>query len=171
MIRSTLAPHRWITFWSSAGTWSRAPSKQFGVLDRWPRWSQTRPALWSDTFHIRPVGCREWNWIRIESRENGRTYSVLICITILLQTHILRYSFGLLKSCWARTAHVFRNVFRTFCKFRIVYWENTFFIWENTVENVVCKISAMLFVPRCTKFFCCQYFKKILLALGCIRRM
>ena len=62
---STLAPRRSIVFRNSAGTWSRAPGKQFGVLDRW-RDRHTRPARWSDTLRIRPVRWRKWNRIRID---------------------------------------------------------------------------------------------------------
>ena len=62
---STLAPRRSITFRNSAGTWSRAPGKQFGVLGRW-RDRHTRPARWSDTHRIRPVRWRKWNRIRID---------------------------------------------------------------------------------------------------------
>ena len=54
-----------VTFWNNAGTWSRAPGKQFGVLDRW-RDRHTRPAGWSDTLRIRPVRWRKWNRIRID---------------------------------------------------------------------------------------------------------
>ena len=59
------APRRSIAFRNSAGTWSRAPGKQFGVLDRW-RYRHTRPARWSDTLRIRPVRWRKWNRIRID---------------------------------------------------------------------------------------------------------
>ena len=59
------APRRSIAFRNSAGTWSRAPGKQFGVLDRW-RDRHTRPARWSDTLRIRPVRWRKWNRIRID---------------------------------------------------------------------------------------------------------
>ena len=62
---STLAPRRSIAFRNSAGTWSCAPGKQFGVLDRW-RDRHTRPARWSDTLRIRPVRWRKWNRIRID---------------------------------------------------------------------------------------------------------
>ena len=62
---STLAPRRSIAFWNSAGTWSHAPGKQFGVLGRW-RDRHTRPARWSDTLRIRPVRWRKWNRIRID---------------------------------------------------------------------------------------------------------
>ena len=62
---STLAPRRSIAFRNRAGTWSRAPGKQFGVLDRW-RDRHTRPARWSDTLGIRPVRWRKWNRIRID---------------------------------------------------------------------------------------------------------
>ena len=62
---STLAPRRSIAFRNSAGTWSRAPGKQFGVLDRL-RDRHTRPARWSDTLRIRPVRWRKWNRIRID---------------------------------------------------------------------------------------------------------
>ena len=62
---STLAPRRSIAFRNSAGTWSRAPGKQFGVLGRW-RDRHTRPARWSDTLRIRPVRWRKWNRIRID---------------------------------------------------------------------------------------------------------
>ena len=62
---STLAPRRSIAFRNSAGTWSRAPGKQFGVLGRW-RDRHTRPARWSDTLRIRPVRWRKWNPIRID---------------------------------------------------------------------------------------------------------
>ena len=57
-----LAPRRSIAFRNSAGTWSRAPGKQFGVVDRW-RVRHTRPAQWSDTLQIRPVQWRKWNRI------------------------------------------------------------------------------------------------------------
>ena len=60
-----LAPRRSIAFRNSAGTWSRAPGKQFGVLDRW-RDRHTRPARWSDMLRIRPVRWRKWNRIRID---------------------------------------------------------------------------------------------------------
>ena len=60
-----LAPRHSIAFRNSAGTWSRAPGKQFGVLDRW-RDRHTRPARWSDTLRIRPVRWRKWNRIRID---------------------------------------------------------------------------------------------------------
>ena len=59
------APRRSIAFRNSAGTWSRAPGKQFGVLDRW-RDRHTRPAQWSDTLRIRPVRWQKWNRIRID---------------------------------------------------------------------------------------------------------
>ena len=59
------ASRRSIAFRNSAGTWSRAPGKQFGVLDRW-RDRHTRPARWSDTLRIRPVRWRKWNRIRID---------------------------------------------------------------------------------------------------------
>ena len=59
------APRRSIAFRNSAGTWSRAPGKQFGVLDRWHD-RHTRPARWSDTLRIRPVRWRKWNRIRID---------------------------------------------------------------------------------------------------------
>ena len=59
------AQRRSIAFRNSAGTWSRAPGKQFGVLDRW-RDRHTRPARWSDTLRIRPVRWRKWNRIRID---------------------------------------------------------------------------------------------------------
>ena len=62
---STLAPRRSIAFRNSAGTWSRAAGKQFGVLGRW-RDRHTRPARWSDTLRIRPVRWRKWNRIRID---------------------------------------------------------------------------------------------------------
>ena len=62
---STLAPRRSITVRNSAGTWSRAPGKQFGVLGRW-RDRHTRPARWSDTLRIRPVRWRKWNRIQID---------------------------------------------------------------------------------------------------------
>ena len=62
---STLAPRRSIAFRNSAGTWSRAPGKQFGVLGRW-RDRHTRPARWSDALRIRPVRWRKWNRIRID---------------------------------------------------------------------------------------------------------
>ena len=62
---STLAPRRSIPFQNSAGTWSRVPGKQFGVLVRW-RDCHTRPARWSDTLQIRPVRWRKWNRIRID---------------------------------------------------------------------------------------------------------
>ena len=62
---STLDPRRSIAFRNSAGTWSRAPGKQFGVLGRW-RDRHTRPARWSDTLRIRPVRWRKWNRIRID---------------------------------------------------------------------------------------------------------
>ena len=62
---STLAPRRSIAFRISAGTWSRAPGKQFGVLGRW-RDRHTRPARWSDVLRIRPVRWRKWNRIRID---------------------------------------------------------------------------------------------------------
>ena len=62
---STLAPRRPIAFRNSAGTWSRVPGKQFGVLGRW-RDRHTRPARWSDTLRIRPVRWRKWNRIRID---------------------------------------------------------------------------------------------------------
>ena len=62
---STLAPRRSIAFRNSAGTWSRAPGKQFGVLDRW-RDRHTWPARWSDTLRIRPVRWQKWNRIRID---------------------------------------------------------------------------------------------------------
>ena len=62
---STLAPRRSIAFRNSAGTWSRAPGKQFGVLGRW-RDRHTRPARWSDMLRIRPVRWRKWNRIRID---------------------------------------------------------------------------------------------------------
>ena len=62
---TTLAPRRSIAFRNSTGTWSRAPGKQFGVLDRW-RNRHMRPAWWSDTFQIWPVRWRKWNWIRID---------------------------------------------------------------------------------------------------------
>ena len=62
---STLAPRRSIAFRNSAGTWSRAPCKQFGVLGRW-RDRHTRPARWSDTLRIRPVRWWKWNRIRID---------------------------------------------------------------------------------------------------------
>ena len=65
LFESTLAPRRSIAFRNSAGTWSRAPGKQFGVLDRW-RDRHTRPARWSDTLRIRPVRWRKWNRIRID---------------------------------------------------------------------------------------------------------
>ena len=65
LLESTLAPRRSIAFRNSAGTWSRAPGKQFGVLDRW-RDRHTRPARWSDTLRIRPVRWRKWNRIRID---------------------------------------------------------------------------------------------------------
>ena len=61
----TLAPRHSIALRNSAGTWSRAPGKQFGVLDRW-RDRHTRPARWSDTLRIRPVRWRKWNRIRID---------------------------------------------------------------------------------------------------------
>ena len=60
---STLAPRRSIAFRNSAGTWSRVPGKQFGVLGRW-RDRHTR--RWSDTLRIRPVRWRKWNRIRID---------------------------------------------------------------------------------------------------------
>ena len=50
---------------SGTGPRSRAPGKQFGVLDRW-RDRHTRPARWSDTLRIRPVRWRKWNRIRID---------------------------------------------------------------------------------------------------------
>ena len=56
---------RSIAFRNSTGTWSRAPGKQFGVLDRW-RDRHTRPTRWSDTLRIRPVRWRKWNRIRID---------------------------------------------------------------------------------------------------------
>ena len=59
------APRRSIAFRNSACTWSRAPGKQFGVLDRW-RDRHTRPARWSDTLRIRPVRWLKWNRIRID---------------------------------------------------------------------------------------------------------
>ena len=59
------APRRSIAFRNSAGTWSRAPGKQFGVLDRW-RDRHTRPARWSDMLRIRPVRWWKWNRIRID---------------------------------------------------------------------------------------------------------
>ena len=62
---TTLAPRRSTAFRNSAGTWSRAPGKQFGVLDRW-RNRHTRPARWSDMLRIRPVRWRKWNRIRID---------------------------------------------------------------------------------------------------------
>ena len=65
LFESTLAPRRSIAFRNSTGTWSRAPGKQFGVLDRW-RDRHTRPARWSDTLRIRPVRWRKWNRIRID---------------------------------------------------------------------------------------------------------
>ena len=65
LFESTLAPRRSIAFRNSTGTWSRAPGKQFGVLDRW-RDRHTRPAGWSDTLRIRPVRWRKWNRIRID---------------------------------------------------------------------------------------------------------
>ena len=65
LFESTLAPRRSIAFRNSAGTWSRAPGKQFGVLGRW-RDRHTRPARWSDTLRIRPVRWRKWNRIRID---------------------------------------------------------------------------------------------------------
>ena len=61
----TLAPRRSIAFRNSAGTWSRAPGKQLGVLDRW-RDRHTRPARWSDALRIRPVRWRKWNRIPID---------------------------------------------------------------------------------------------------------
>ena len=61
----TLAPRRSIAFRNSTGTWSRAPGKQFRVLDRW-RDRHTRPARWSDTLRIRSVRWRKWNRIRID---------------------------------------------------------------------------------------------------------
>ena len=65
LFESTLAPRRSIAFRNSTGTWSRAPGKQFGILDRW-RDRHTRPARWSDTLRIRPVRWRKWNRIRID---------------------------------------------------------------------------------------------------------
>ena len=65
LFESTLAPCRSIAFRNSTGTWSRAPGKQFGILDRW-RDRHTRPARWSDTLRIRPVRWRKWNRIRID---------------------------------------------------------------------------------------------------------
>ena len=65
LFESTLVPRRSIAFRNSTGTWSRAPGKQFGVLDRW-RDRHTRPARWSDTLRIRPVRWRKWNRIRID---------------------------------------------------------------------------------------------------------
>ena len=65
LFESTLAQRRSIAFRNSTGTWSRAPGKQFGVLDRW-RDRHTRPARWSDTLRIRPVRWRKWNRIRID---------------------------------------------------------------------------------------------------------
>ena len=62
---STLAPRRSIAFRNSAGTWSRVPGKQFGVLGRW-RDRHTWPARWSDTLRIRPVRWRKSNLIRID---------------------------------------------------------------------------------------------------------
>ena len=44
---------------------SRAPGKQFGVLDRW-RDRHMRPARWSNTLRLRPVRWRKWNRIRID---------------------------------------------------------------------------------------------------------
>ena len=89
LLGSTLAPRRSIAFRNSAGTWSRAPGKQFGVLGQW-RDRHTRPAWWSDTLRIRPVRWRKWNRIRIESlesRETGRPYTKLY---VNNQTWILR---------------------------------------------------------------------------------
>ena len=76
LFESTLAPRRSIAFRNSAGTWSRAPGKQFGVLDRW-RDRHTRPARWSDTLRIRPVRWRKWNRIRIDL---ARLVDPIVCL-------------------------------------------------------------------------------------------
>ena len=79
LFESTLAPRRSIAFRNSAGTWSRAPGKQFGVLDRW-RDRHTRPARWSDTLRIRPVRWRKWNRIRIDlARLADPIGSICVC--------------------------------------------------------------------------------------------
>ena len=67
--RRCLDPH-WLRatqsyFGTAPAPWSRAPGKQFGVLDRW-RDRHTRPARWSDTLRTRPVRWRKWNRIRID---------------------------------------------------------------------------------------------------------
>ena len=77
LFESTLAPRRSIAFRNSTGTWSRAPGKQFGVLDRW-RDRHTRPARWSDTLRIRPVRWRKWNRIRIDL---ARLADPMLCYT------------------------------------------------------------------------------------------
>ena len=80
--RRCLNPH-WlraaqIAFRNSTGTWSRAPGKQFGVLDRW-RDRHTRPARWSDTLLIRPVRWRKWNRIRIDLARLADPIDTMTC--------------------------------------------------------------------------------------------
>ena len=81
LFESTLAPRRSIAFRNSAGTWSRAPGKQFGVLDRW-RDRHTRPARRSDTLRIRPVRWWKWNRIRIDLARLADPISQLL-VTLL----------------------------------------------------------------------------------------
>ena len=79
LFESTLAPRRSIAFRNSSGTWSRAPGKQFGVLDRW-RARHTRPARWSDTLRIRPVRWRKWNRIRIDLARLADPIGVILIV-------------------------------------------------------------------------------------------
>ena len=129
---STLAPRRSIVFRNSTGTWSRAPGKQFGVLDRW-RDRHTRPARWSDTLRTRPVRWRKWNRIRIDlarladpilymvSRPSHQCLSLIgMCVSacihifiyniwhvaILTATHMLQYIALYHSFCWWPSAAV-----------------------------------------------------------------